>query len=87
MRFWIRSLLIVAATFGWFFAGPPALQALGVPVDAASLLALGILLVGANGLLYVFLRCPHCGKWACFTPSRYTTVWPGFRCRHCGQPY
>jgi hypothetical protein len=87
MRFWIRSLLILAASAAWFFAGPAALHALGVPPDASTFLWLAALLLGANGLLYAFLRCPRCGKWACLTPQRWSTVWPGFRCRHCGEPY
>ena len=88
MRFWVRSLLIVVASVGWFFVGPVALRALAVPADAAEFISLAMVVLGGNGLLYAFLRCPRCGKWACLTPGRRRAmVWPGLQCRYCGQPY
>jgi hypothetical protein len=55
----------------------------GLFLGVAAFLWLG----GVNAALYYFLRCPRCGKWACRTPSGWSTVLPGLRCRYCGQEY
>jgi hypothetical protein len=87
MRFWVRSLLIVAGSVVALLLLPRALGALGVPPGVAFGLTAVALAAGANGLLYLALRCPRCGKWACRLPSGHGTVVPGLRCRYCGQEY
>jgi hypothetical protein len=83
MRFWLRSLLIMFATIVALFVGDGAAARLGIPF----FIWLFALVCLANGALYLFLRCPKCGRWACRLPSGSGVVFPGFRCRYCDAEY
>ena len=87
MRFQTRALLIVAGTVATFFLLPRALMHLGLAQDVAFYLMAVIVAIGANGLLYLALRCPQCRKWACQRPDGRPTVLPGRACRYCAAPY
>ena len=87
MPFWVRAVLIVSGSVALFFGLAEALVAGGLSRESAFLASGVAFVIGCNGLLYLALRCPKCGKWACRLPSGYATVWPGFRCRYCQQSY
>ena len=87
MRIWIRWVVWLAATFGTLFAVPRMLSSWGVNDELAFGISIALFLLGGNGLGYVVLRCPHCGKPAYEWPNGYFRFWPGLRCPHCHSEY
>jgi len=53
---------------------------------AAISIFVAIVLVLA-GVQFAYLKCPHCGGSAIFTPNGVVTPWTGSSCRHCGREY
>jgi len=79
-----RSVAIIVASGVGFFALMPALLARNFGWAMLALFGWVVLL---NGVSWLALRCPRCGKLATRSPSGWRSPFVGKNCRWCGQPY
>lgn len=87
MRMKQKALLFYLVSLVAFFAALAAVVAV-YGERSTSVLVLALAWVGIVGVLqFLWLRCPHCHRFAIHKPSGGATPFVGDRCRYCGESY